>query len=308
MNHIEQRESGFFSRPCDTNVEGGSLVSRLRSKVSALTAEGTPLSELVRTVEMAREDLDAHDGDWSRPGFQALLVHRFGNWRMSIASRLVRAPFSMCSRTLFAAVRNFYGIEIPFSARIGRRVVFEHQHGIVVHGNSVIGDDCIIRQGVTLGIRRMDRLTEAPVLGRGVNVGAGAKILGRVYVGDNADIGANAVVLEDVPAQALAIGVPARNISRKTDNQKKASLRERAVRAVTEIGGAPRSRPANGMDATLGSSAAIGMHRSMGMGDPMDANLCDGTNGAPPPSTRANRMSANGSSTGRAIDPRSRPN
>jgi serine O-acetyltransferase len=298
VNHIEQRESGFFSRACDTNVEGSSLVSRLRSRVSALAAEGTPLSELVRTVQMAREDLDAHDGEWSRPGFQALLVHRFGNWRMSIASRLVRAPFSICSRTLFAAVRNFYGIELPFSARIGRRVVFEHQHGIVVHGNSVIGDDCIIRQGVTLGIRRMDRLTEAPVLGRGVNVGAGAKILGRVYVGDNADIGANAVVLEDVPAQALAIGVPARNVSRKTDKQKKAALRERAVRAVTEIGGAPRSRP--------GSSKGVDAPMSMDSG--LDANLCDGTNGAPPASSRANRMSVNGTSRASALDPRSRPN
>jgi len=214
VNRNEQRGSGVFSRPCDANVEGLSLTSRLRATVSTPAAEVTPVSELVRLVALAREDLDAHGRDWSRPGFQALLVHRFGAWRMSIGSRKLRAPFSICSRALFAAVRNFYGIEIPFSARIGRRVVFEHQHGIVVHGNSVIGDDCIIRQGVTLGIRRMDRLTEAPVLGRGVSVGAGAKILGRVYVGDNADIGANAVVLEDVPARALAIGVPARNISR----------------------------------------------------------------------------------------------
>ena len=104
---------------------------------------------------------------------------------------------------------------MPYSAKIGRRVIFEHQHGIVVHGETVIGDDCIIRQGVTLGIRNMDRLTEAPVLGRGVNVGAGAKIIGAVKIGDGAAIGANAVVLKDVPAGALAIGVPAQLSARK---------------------------------------------------------------------------------------------
>jgi len=222
VNPIDQRESGFFRRSSDTQgvdapSESRSLPRRLLAKVSALKAEGMPIAELVRFVELTREDLDAHDGDWTRPGFQALLVHRFGTWRMSIRSRMLRIPFSVCSRALFAAVRNFYGIEIPFTARIGRRVVFEHQHGIVVHGNSVIGDDCIIRQGVTLGIRRMDRLTEAPVLGRGVNVGAGAKILGPIRIGDFAVIGANAVVVKDVPEGAVVAGVPAREIRRDPD-------------------------------------------------------------------------------------------
>ncbi|HTV23180.1 MAG TPA: serine O-acetyltransferase [Polyangiaceae bacterium] len=293
MNHIDQRESGFFQRESGTSGQLRSLPGRLRSKLSALKDAGQPVAELARLVELAREDLEAHDGDWSRPGFQALLVHRFGTWRMSIRSKLLRAPFSICSRTLFAAVRNFYGIELPVSASIGRRVVFEHQHGIVVHGNSVIGDDCIIRQGVTLGIRRMDRLTEAPVLGRGVNVGAGAKILGRVFIGDGADIGANAVVLEDVPAQALAVGIPAKSILR---NNSAKGQRERPMRAVTELPGAPRSAPAN-------SNMADGV-------DGIDANLCDGTNGAPPPSKRANSMSANGSAASRAhlSVARNRPN
>jgi serine O-acetyltransferase len=89
-------------------------------------------------------------------------------------------------------------------------VVIEHQGCIVIHGNCEIGDDCIIRQGVTLGNRNLDRPFDAPRLGRRVNVGAGAKILGAVDVGDGAAIGANAVVLEDVPAGDLAVGVPAR--------------------------------------------------------------------------------------------------
>jgi serine O-acetyltransferase len=163
---------------------------------------------------LVKEDYQAHGKDWTRPGFQALLVYRFGVWRMKVGPKPLRAPLSAAYRTLFVAVRNFYGIELPYTASIGRRVVFEHQHGIVVHGNTVIGDDCVVRQGVTFGIRRLDRLHEAPVLGRGVNIGAGAKIIGQIRVGDGAAIGANAVVLHDVPAGALVVGAPARLVER----------------------------------------------------------------------------------------------
>lgn len=159
--------------------------------------------------QLVREDYVAHGRDWTRPGFRALAVYRFGVARMSVEPRLLRAPLTLAYRALFRAVRNVYGIELPHTATIGRRVVFEHQHGIVVHGRTIIGDDCIVRQGVTLGIRSLDQRDAAPLLGRGVNVGAGAKILGRVVVGDGAAIGANAVVLHDVPAGAVAVGVPA---------------------------------------------------------------------------------------------------
>jgi len=164
--------------------------------------------------ELWREDYEAHGRDVTRPGFQAVAVHRFGVWRMGVEPKLLRAPFSVVYRALYRTVRNVYGIELPYTVKLGRRVIFEHQHGIVVHGQTVIGDDCIIRQGVTLGIRSMERLAEAPVLGKGVNVGAGAKIIGHVSVGDGAAIGANAVVLKDVPPGALAIGVPAQLVNR----------------------------------------------------------------------------------------------
>ncbi len=200
MSNRDRSPSGFFPR-AEAHPEASASV----------------IANLARLLRIVQEDLKAHRGEWTRPGFQALLVYRFGVWRMTIHPKLLRAPFTVTSRALFRAVRNFYGIELPFAARIGRRVVFEHQGGIVVHGNAVIGDDCIIRQGVTLGIRRLDSPTEAPVLGRGVNVGAGAKILGHVYIGDYAEIGANAVVLEDVPAATLAVGVPARLVSRSHD-------------------------------------------------------------------------------------------
>jgi serine O-acetyltransferase len=156
------------------------------------------------------EDYVAHGRDWTRPGFRALVVYRFGVARMHVRPLAMRAPLSVAYRLLYRRMRNVYGIELPYSAQVGRRVVFEHQHGIVVHGNAVVGDDCVLRQGATLGMRSIARRHEAPVLGRGVDVGAGAKILGPVRIGDGAVVGANAVVLEDVPAGALAVGVPAR--------------------------------------------------------------------------------------------------
>ena len=158
------------------------------------------------------EDYVAHGRDWTKPGFRAVAVHRFGVWRLGIRAKLLRAPMTILYRWAFRRCRNIYGIELPYSVKLGRRVVVEHQGGIVVHGNTQIGDDCIIRQNCTFGIRTLTDLTAAPVLENGVNVGAGAVILGAVRIGAGAAIGANAVVLSDVPAGAMAAGVPARLI------------------------------------------------------------------------------------------------
>lgn len=163
-----------------------------------------------------KEDWIAHGRDWTKPGFRAVAVHRFGVWRMSVQSRLLRAPLSLLYQSLYRKVRNTYGIDLPFTVTLGRRVVVEHQGAIVVHGYSVIGDDSIIRQGVTLGNRYLDRPLDAPKLGARVNVGAGAKILGAVSIGDDACVGANAVVLSDIPAGHTAVGIPAKLLKPKT--------------------------------------------------------------------------------------------
>jgi serine O-acetyltransferase len=163
--------------------------------------------------QQIKEDWIAHGQDWTKPGFRSVAVQRFGVWRMNIQPKLLRAPFSILYRMLFRKIRNTYGIELPYTVQLGRRVIIEHQSAIVIHGNCSIGDDSIIRQGVTLGNRYLDRLSEAPQLGKNVNVGAGAKIFGNVTIGDNANIGANAVVLCDVPARATAVGIPAKIIN-----------------------------------------------------------------------------------------------
>lgn len=162
-----------------------------------------------------QEDFVAHDRDWFRPGFRAVAVQRFGVWRSGIRSRLLRAPLSLLYNWLYRRMCVRYGIELPYTVRLGRRVSFEHQGGIVIRGDSAIGDECVIRQGVTLGLRRIGE-DAAPVLGRRVDVGAGAKILGAIRVGDGACIGANAVVLQDVPDGMTAVGIPARILPPRT--------------------------------------------------------------------------------------------
>jgi len=160
--------------------------------------------------QLIKEDWIANGRDWTKPGFRALVVYRFGVWRMQIKPKLVRAPLSVLYRMFYRKVRNNYGIELPYTARVGRRLVIEHQHGIVVHGNSIIGDDCVLRQGVTVGNRYLDKPLEAPTLGDRVNLGAGSKVLGSVKLGQDVNVGANAVVLKDIPPGKTAVGIPAK--------------------------------------------------------------------------------------------------
>ena len=181
--------------------------------LSLVSSDPPSQSDPLGLLQQIKEDWVAHGLDWTKPGFRAVAVHRFGVWRMGIQPRILRAPFSHLYFALFRKVRNCYGIELLWSVKLGRRVVIEHQSCIVIHNDCVIGDDCRIRQGVTLGNRYLDRPLEAPTLGARVSVGAGAKICGNVTIGDDANIGANAVVLHDVPARATAIGIPAKILS-----------------------------------------------------------------------------------------------
>jgi serine O-acetyltransferase len=159
------------------------------------------------------EDLRAQREGLLGFGFWAILVYRFGHARFVIKNKIIRAPWTIVYIILHKLIEIICGITIGSTAVIGRRLCIEHHGCIVIHGASVIGDDCLIRHGVTLGNTGFNDPFGAPRVGDRVQIGAGAKILGRISVGNDVIIGANAVVIRDVPDNAVMGGVPARSLS-----------------------------------------------------------------------------------------------
>jgi serine O-acetyltransferase len=158
--------------------------------------------------ENVRADLRAHGGNWGAQGFWALVVYRFGRWRYGIKWVLPRKACSLIYKILYKLVQIVAGIELPCEVVLGSNFVIDHSGGIVISGFARFGDDCRIRNGVVVGLGRVDEPC-APSIGNKVDIGAGAKLLGPITVGDNVLIGANAVVIRDVPANSIAVGVPA---------------------------------------------------------------------------------------------------
>jgi serine O-acetyltransferase len=167
--------------------------------------------------ENVRSDLKANGGKWGAQGFWALVVYRFGRWRYSVRPVLLRKFFSLIYSILYKLIQIVTGIELPCEVEIGRNFVIDHFGGIVISGYARFGDNCRIRNGVVVGLQRVDRPC-APVIGNNVDIGAGAKILGEITIGDNVLIGANAVVTESVPADSIAVGVPAAVKPRKRND------------------------------------------------------------------------------------------
>lgn len=163
-------------------------------------------------IGLIMEDFRQHRCDVLAWGFWALLIHRLGTERKRFKTPLIRKPWGAVHRLASAWAEAAFGIAIGINVQIGRRLTIEHSGGIVIHNDAVIGDDVIIRQGVTLGNRRLAAPNDAPVVGCRVNIGAGAKILGGIRLGDDVSVGANAVVLQDVPNGCVAVGIPARII------------------------------------------------------------------------------------------------
>lgn len=160
---------------------------------------------------LVAEDLRTHEGDLLSQGFWTLFWHRFGNWRMSVRPKLARVPLSILYKLMYRLGQRSGGIMLPYTVRVGRRVKLEHFGGMILVAQT-IGNDVIIRQNTTFGIASLDALHDRPVIGNGVQIGAGAVIVGRLHVGDGAIVGANAVVTKSVPPGAVVGGVPARFI------------------------------------------------------------------------------------------------
>lgn len=173
------------------------------------------VEETAAMFDNLREDLRSYGGDPTRRGFWTMVVYRFGRWRYTVRLRPVRLPFSICYKLLKIIVESLTGTELPCEVLLGKRLRIEHSFDIVVSGDAVLGDDVVIRNGVTIGLRHEGK-RGSPVLGNRVDIGAGAKLLGPIRIGDDVSIGANAVVISDVPAGSIAVGVPARVLPKRS--------------------------------------------------------------------------------------------
>jgi serine O-acetyltransferase len=167
--------------------------------------------------ENIREDLRSYEYRWGAQGFWVMVVYRFGRWRYGVRPSIVRKLFSFFYHIFYKLIQIITGTELPCEVPVGRNFIIDHFGGIIVSGYASFGDNCRLRPGVVIGLRRIDEKA-APAIGNNVDIGAGAKLLGPIRIGDNVLIGANAVVLCDVPDNSVAAGVPAVVRPRRTPN------------------------------------------------------------------------------------------
>ena len=161
--------------------------------------------------EIWAEDFRTHERDLFSQGFWAIALHRFGNWRMD-RPKIIRMPLSLLYKILYKFVEWTCGISLNYPVRVGRRVRIWHHSGMILGARS-IGDDVHIRQNTTMGVaRRGDHRSQKPIIQDRVDIGCGAVIVGPITIGHDSQIGANAVVLKDVPPYSVCVGVPAKVI------------------------------------------------------------------------------------------------
>lgn len=165
-------------------------------------------------LEVIKEDISVN-GSLLTPGTQMLVHLRLGQWALAPQrSVLSRTVGNVLYRLGYFYVRNVIGFEIPRTVGMGRRVKFVHQHGVTVHPLAEIGDDCLVRHNVTIGLRGDPsdghRQFPPPRVGKKVQFGVGSTILGGVRIGDGAVLGAHALVATDVPEKASVVAPSAR--------------------------------------------------------------------------------------------------
>jgi len=163
-----------------------------------------------------RQDLKNYNNNWGAQGFWVMVVYRLGRWRYTVKPLLLRKVFSLIYKCLYKFIQIITGIELPCEVEIGQYFIIDHFGGIVISGYAKFGDNCRIRNGVVVGLKNVNE-PKAPEIGDDVDIGAGAKILGAIKIGNRVTIGANAVVIHDVPDDSIAVGVPATIKPRRQD-------------------------------------------------------------------------------------------
>ena len=159
---------------------------------------------------LLKEDFKTNDRKVNY-GFMTIAIHRFGNLRMDIKPKLLRIPFSLLYKVLFIGCEIICGVKLSYNVKVGRRVKIEHFGGMIL-GAREIGNDVIIRQNTTFGIKTKSNLNDKPTIKSNVDIGTGVVILGAVVIGENSIVGANSVVTKDVPPNSIVVGVPAKVI------------------------------------------------------------------------------------------------
>lgn len=178
----------------------------------------------LRLRDLLKEDLDTclgHDPA-ARNRLEVALTYPgvHAVWAYRIAHLLWIRGFRLAARFLSSWARKATGVDIHPGARLGRRLFIDHANGVVIGETTVMGTDCVIFHQVTLGGVDMRKGKRHPTIGSHVMIGAGAKVLGPIRVGDYAKIGANAVVVKDVPDDCVAIGIPAKNKAKCDENKR----------------------------------------------------------------------------------------
>jgi serine O-acetyltransferase len=194
-------------------------------------------------LEGIREDIDAviADDPAAKSRLQVMLLYSglHAIWAYRLSHRLHGAGLVFVARALSQLARFLTGVEIHPAARIGRRFFIDHGMGVIIGETAEIGDDCLLYQGVTLGGTGNQSGKRHPSLGNRVVVGSGAKVLGNITIGDDVRVGANSVVLHDVPPFSTVVGIPGRVVRRKASDMNNAlahqNLPDPMMEAVLEL-------------------------------------------------------------------------
>lgn len=195
------------------------------------------LNVIKRGITKVREDIKViYDNDpaaknifevlFCYPGLHALIAHRF-------AHRLYKWHIVLIPRIISYITRIITGIEIHPGARIGRRCFIDHGEGIVIGETTIVGDDVLIYQQVTLGGTGKESGKRHPTIGNNVILGAGAKVLGNITIGDFVRVGAGSVVIEDVPENSTVVGVPGRIVHRMVSDKNGVLMHNRIPDPIT---------------------------------------------------------------------------
>lgn len=161
------------------------------------------------------------------PGLIAILHYR-------VANKLYKKGFKIIARIIMGFTQFITNIDIHPACTIGRRIFIDHGIGVVIGETAILKDDITIYQGVTLGGVSLNQQKRHPTILNGVIIGGGAKILGNITIGENVKVGANSVVLEDVPDNVTVVGIPAR-IIKKEEKKKEDSIKEMLSYILTKI-------------------------------------------------------------------------